>query len=28
VKRATLVVDTRNATKDLRRDYRDKIVSL
>jgi UDP-N-acetyl-D-glucosamine dehydrogenase len=28
VKRATLVVDTRNATKDLRRTYRDKIVSL
>jgi UDP-N-acetyl-D-glucosamine dehydrogenase len=28
VKRAALVVDTRNATKDLRRDYRDKIVSL
>ena len=26
VKRASLVVDTRNATKDLRRDYRDKIV--
>jgi UDP-N-acetyl-D-glucosamine dehydrogenase len=28
VKRAALVVDTRNATKDLRRDYRDKIVCL
>ncbi len=28
VKRANLVVDTRNATKDFRRQYRDKIVSL
>ena len=28
VKRATLVIDTRNATKDLRRNYRDKVVCL
>jgi UDP-N-acetyl-D-glucosamine dehydrogenase len=28
VKRASLIVDTRNATKDFRRDHREKIVSL